>query len=153
MRASLATLLVVGLFAAAVCATNPLSAAEVPTDWAEPEYAHDDHLVATLVETDSAQVGSASHSGSSHKGAPGVKGMYPAAIIPGPWFGSFASRMDSLGYSIPPYAFDPKNYAKLGPYRALTNKYSDGTAYPLNMQKYDYFPYDMNGNYAPSADH
>jgi len=74
--------------------------------------------------------------------------MYPAAVIPGPWFGSFSTRMDGMGYSIPPYAFDPNNYARLGPYRALTNKYSDGTSYPLNMQKYDDFPYTYGGQWA-----
>jgi len=74
--------------------------------------------------------------------------MYPAAVIPGPWFGSFSTRMDGMGYSVPPYAFDPNNYARLGPYRALTNKYSDGTSYPLNMQKYDNFPYSYGGAWA-----
>ena len=66
----------------------------------------------------------------------------PAAAgnaIPGPWFGSYAARMDPLGYNVPPYAFDPAKFSVLGPYRALTNRYSDGTPYPLNMQKFDYF--------------
>jgi len=61
-------------------------------------------------------------------------------MIPGPWFGSYSTRMDELGFSIPPYAFDPAHFQRLGPYRALTNKYSDGTSYPLNMGKFDYFP-------------
>jgi hypothetical protein len=39
----------------------------------------------------------------------------------------------------PADAFDPKKYSVLGPYRALTNRYSDGTPYPLNMQKFDHY--------------
>lgn len=42
--------------------------------------------------------------------------------IPGPWFGSYAARMDPQGYNVPPYAFDPAKYSVLGPYRALFNR-------------------------------
>jgi hypothetical protein len=82
---------------------------------------------------------SGSSSGSSGSGLANLNG-YPSPLIPGPFFGSFAARMDAIGNSIPPYAFDPQQYLRMGPYRALTNKYSDGTSYPLNMQKFDQFP-------------
>jgi len=93
-----------------------------------------------------------SHSSASRSSAGADPSLFSPAhlagiqtpMIPGPWFGSYATRMDEMGFSIPPYAFDPANFQRLGPYRALTNKYSDGTSYPMNMGKYDYFP--MGGN-------
>lgn len=64
---------------------------------------------------------------------------YTSPTIPGPYLGSYAGRMDGMGYTVPPYAFHPGQYQNLGPYRALNNMYSDGTPYPMNMQKFDYF--------------
>jgi len=165
------------LAVALVCVVNaqkrPLTETEVPAGWAEPQYSNNPNPMATLVEvgtrankldtvkgtsssaSSSSQVSQTSGSsgggtdeGELHMTLNGQKvSMYPAAVIPGPWLGSFSARMDGMGIGVPPYAFDPANYARLGGYRALTNKYSDGTSYPLNMQKYDFFPYTNGGSY------
>jgi len=128
---------------------RPMVPTEVPQGWSEPEYSSDlsseSHRFLEQFPT------SASVSGSGSVGGFGaaLPGMYPASTIPGPWFGSYATRMDEMGHNVPPYAFDPASFARLGPYRALTSSYSDGTPYPLNMGKYDNHPYDGNG--APLA--
>jgi hypothetical protein len=142
---------------------RPLTASQVPQGFVEPEYAQisltpheieatplvDDESIPRFMEVHSGKAAMHAKAKSTQQAPPAAGGQpgsfYPAATIPGPWFGSFSTRMDSLGYSVPPYAFDPANFARLGPYRALTNKYSDGTPYPLNMDKFGYAPFDASG--------
>ena len=49
---------------------------------------------------------------------------------------SFALQNDPTGFGVPPFR---SNYALLGGYRPLYNIYSDGTPYPLDMSKFDYY--------------
>jgi hypothetical protein len=173
MKAFALLLCAVSLSLAGATWVKPLTASQVPTGFVEPEYAQVNlaphEIEATPLVEDSIPRFMEVKSGKAmarttttqKSTAPPPGGQvnfnlngqtgsfYPAAVIPGPWFGSFSTRMDSLGYSVPPYAFDPANFARLGPYRALTNKYSDGTPYPLVMNKFDSFPFDASG--APLA--
>jgi len=133
---------------AAACAAVPKAPWDVPSEWAEPVYS--EMTDPSFAEMDEMIPGS-SQSGSSNP-TPIVSGGEPfpppgaiASGIPGPWLGSFATRMDSLSPGVPPYAFDA-TYARVGPYRPLLNKFSDGSSYPLDMQKFDEFPMDANGN-------
>jgi len=128
---------------------RPLAPTEVPQGWGEPEYSGSSADGHRFAEQFPSTASSVSGSGSVGGFGASIPGMYPGSTIPGPWFGSFSTRMDEMGYTVPPYAFDPASFARLGPYRALTNTYSDGTPYPLNMAKYDNHPYDANG--APIA--
>jgi hypothetical protein len=174
MKAFALLLCAVSLSLAGAVWVTPLTASQIPTGFVEPEYAQinlapheieatplvEDESIPRFMEVHSGKAASRATTNQKSTAPPpggqvnfnlnGQSGsFYPAAVIPGPWFGSFSTRMDSLGYSVPPYAFDPANFARLGPYRALTNKYSDGTPYPLNMQKFDFAPFDASG--APTA--
>ena len=51
---------------------------------------------------------------------------------------------------MPPYAFDPR-FASFGTYRPLVNVYSDGTTYPLDMSKYDFYGSAGTGPATPGA--
>ena len=80
--------------------------------------------------------------GPTYSPPPIVGAPLTSPVVPGPWFGAYNSR----GVSAPPYAFDPAQYASWGPYVTLTNKYSDGTQYPLNMRQYDYYGGILSGS-------
>jgi len=69
-------------------------------------------------------------------------------LIPGPWLSSYAASIED-GVSIPPYIFNPSFVT--GNYRPVLNLYSDGTPYPLNMVKFDYFGDTAAAPGAPAA--
>lgn len=114
---------------------------DVPADWVQPFFAteRDNEVEPTpllqlnqyqrsFVETDE-EVGAGEGEDDKPRAPEGT---------PGPWMYGYGS----MAYN---HHLSPKG-ERLGPYRALTNHYSDGTPYPLNMQKYDYFPSNAAGD-------